>query len=460
MFDDLFQRGRFAEHHLVHRTKITRSGLPSQAADADGRGGIGGTQGAADRVADDDRKVARGVQRAGDQRRWRDARHGVPAQHQEFARHLGAGCIGIALEAARIERARQHGQAHEALPDRPAELEHNHRMLKLLDAVAELDQPGADRGIGDAFEIARNQLVGNAEAGGDGADVVLDEGTVIARIGRFKELNIGAWRQRDQAAWLHADLQHAARGRSVVQARDRSVGIADEPGEQGRDLGLHQRRILVLIEFVQPEQDRREPGDAAQLPGGERLEQMRDVSGGHPDRIERNRRQRVARPTRVGVVGDPPPAHVELDAGPHAPAVADLAMEISRHLFAVEKIDRQGWEAGTSINGAQPGEALTTFYHRSKRQRLKPVEVGDARSIRTVGPTPPQIMQPIPHRRIGMQRTRLNPGTDRVRHEALHGGSDPGVVAGIRVVQLPQEEAPTDQLATPPMDGRARLETS
>jgi hypothetical protein len=33
------------------------------------------------------------------------------------------------------------------------------RALELLNAATELDQPGADRGIGDAFKAARDQLV-------------------------------------------------------------------------------------------------------------------------------------------------------------------------------------------------------------------------------------------------------------------------------------------------------------
>ena len=74
----LLQHRRLAEHDLVHRAEVPRGGLAAEAADADGRGLIGGAQRAADRVADDEREVARGVQRAGDDRRRRQAGDGWP----------------------------------------------------------------------------------------------------------------------------------------------------------------------------------------------------------------------------------------------------------------------------------------------------------------------------------------------------------------------------------------------
>ena len=46
------------------------------------------------------------------------------------------------------------------------------RFCELLDPAAELDQPGADRRIGDALQIARDQLVGQPESRRDGAQVV------------------------------------------------------------------------------------------------------------------------------------------------------------------------------------------------------------------------------------------------------------------------------------------------
>jgi hypothetical protein len=61
---ELFERRRLAQHDLVHSAEIARGGLPSQPTHAGRRGLIGGAQGAADGVADNEREVARGMQRS------------------------------------------------------------------------------------------------------------------------------------------------------------------------------------------------------------------------------------------------------------------------------------------------------------------------------------------------------------------------------------------------------------
>jgi len=105
---------------------------------------------------------------------------------------------------------------------------HFGRILQLLDAPAELEEASADRGIGDAFEVAGNELVGHAEARGDGAEMVLDEGAVVAGIGRIGELDVRAGRQRNEAPGLHADVEHAVDGAAGIEAGDRPVRVADE----------------------------------------------------------------------------------------------------------------------------------------------------------------------------------------------------------------------------------------
>ena len=65
----------------------------------------------------------------------------------------------------------------------------------MLDPPTKRDEADADRGIGHAFEVAGHELVGNAEFGGDGADLVLDEGAIVVGVGR-----IGNWTSAPDAA--------------------------------------------------------------------------------------------------------------------------------------------------------------------------------------------------------------------------------------------------------------------
>lgn len=121
---------------------------------------------------------------------------------------------------------------------------------------------------------------------------------------------------------------------------------------------------------------------------------------------------------------------VELDAGADAGAIADLAMQIGRHLLAVEKIDGKRYSV-VRIDEAKPREALAAFDHCPERERLEPVEVGEACRIGAVGPAVPERVQPFAHSRIGMPRTRLDAGADGVGDDPLDGGGDPRIVARV-----------------------------
>ena len=306
---------------------------------------------------------------------------------------------------------------------------HHHVVLQLLDAAAELDQPGADRGIGDALQVARDQLVGQAQPGRDGAQVVLHEGRVGVVLGRVREADVGAGRQRDQAAGLHAHGQRAA-GVGAGKPARRAVGIGDEAGEQRRDLGLHQRGVLELVELVQPQQHRREPGDPAQLARGERLEQMQAIGGGDADRVHAEGPERIARAGGRHPVGDPATGRVELDAGADARPAADLAMQVQRHLLAIQKLDVEG-NGGGVAGHAQPGEALAALDHRAHGHGLQPVEIRQPVRGGVIGPAQPERLQPLAHRPVGMGGLRLDPGADDIADQAVHRRRDPRVVPRI-----------------------------
>ena len=262
----------------------------------------------------------------------------VELRRQPFAAEIG---VRVPVEVPRGQIAGQHRQPHEPLPDRAAEQMHDHVVLQLLDAAAELDQPGADRGIGHALQVARDQFVGQAQPRRDGAQVVLHEGRVGVVLGRVRKADVGAGRQRDQAAGLHAHGQRAA-GVGAGEPARRAVGIGDEAGEQRRDLGLHQRGILELVELVQPQQHRREPGDPAQLARRERLEQVQAIGGGDAERVHAERPQRIARAGGQDPVGDPATGGIELDARADPRPAADLAVQVHGNLLAIQKLEVEG----------------------------------------------------------------------------------------------------------------------
>ena len=350
----------------------------------------------------------------------------VELRRQPFAAEI---CLRVPVEVPRGQVAGQHREPHEPLPDRAAEQVHHHVVLQLLDAAAKLDQPRADRGIGDALQVARDQLVGQAQPGRDGAQVVLHEGRVGVVLGGVREADVGAGRQRDQAAGLHAHGQRAA-GVGAREPARRAVGIGDEAGEQRRDLGLHQRGVLELVELVQPQQHRREPGDPAQLTRRERLEQVQAIGGGDAERVHAERPQRIARAGGQDPVGDPATGGIELDARADPRPAADLAVQVHGNLLAIQKLEVEG-NAGGVAHHAQPGEALAALDHRAHGHGLQPVEIRQTIRGGVIGPAQPERLQPLAHRPVGMGGLRLDPGADDIADQAVHRRRDPRVVPRI-----------------------------
>ena len=78
-------------------------------------------------------------------------------------------------------------------------------MLELLAAAAELEQPGADRGVIHAGQVAGQLLVGDPHAGGDRAQLHAHERLVAgAHVGGSRELHVLAGQQHLHGAGLEA----------------------------------------------------------------------------------------------------------------------------------------------------------------------------------------------------------------------------------------------------------------
>jgi hypothetical protein len=79
--------------------------------------------------------------------------------------------------------------------------------------------------------------------------------------------------------------------------------------------------------------------------------------------------QRVPWTVPVGMIGNAPAGRVELDAGVDADVATDIAMQVGRHLFAVERSDREG-QTDIHIGEAQPREALRSRSSPGARARM------------------------------------------------------------------------------------------
>ena len=136
-------------------------------------------------------------------------------------------------------------------------------MLKLLDAAAEFDQPGADRRIGDAFKAARDQLVGKPKTRRDGADVALDVSAVIAWISRVGELNIGPGGSGMRLPGSMPTCSTPFTAEPLLRPATVASGSRMKPANSAATLAFTQSRVLILIELMEPQQDGSEPSDAA-----------------------------------------------------------------------------------------------------------------------------------------------------------------------------------------------------
>ena len=128
--------------------------------------------------------------------------------------------------------------------------------------------------------VARDQKLGHAEAGRDGAKLKLRELDCGERLLRRRELHVPPLREELQGAGLKSAFEHAAILLPVERIRPRGVLVDEEAHEHRLDLRVDEKRVFKLIKLREAEKDRREPREAAHLSGGERREEMHHVFGG------------------------------------------------------------------------------------------------------------------------------------------------------------------------------------
>lgn len=302
---------------------------------------------------------------------------------------------------------------------------------KLPDPPLVFEPGGPQTGIGHPLVIARDVLVRHARAGRHGAKVPLDEGRVVLEVRRVGHRHVGFGRQRQQCARLQPHVEHAAGRRAVVLSGRRAGRVLDERREQVADLHLDQGGVLALVQLVDPQEDRGQPRDAAKLPARQRLEQVQHLIGRHADGREGVGGQggeRIARTLRQHGERRSPPLRVELDAGPQPPpGVVPEAVEW--HLFAVDQLHLQRERRGERRAVAEAAEGLAALHHGADGGRRLAVEARHPAGVGVVGESLPQLVQPRPHRGVGVLRARLDAVAHGVRHQGVDGGCDPGIVS-------------------------------
>ena len=188
------------------------------------------------------------------------------------------GAVQSASIVAVRQRAGHLRGGDEPLPHRPAQAGDQQLPLQRLHPPAELQQSGADRGVVDLAEVAGQQLVGEADAGGDRVQLHPHVLGVAAAGGGRGELHVLAGRQvLDHAGLEGLDPAAVGVGRGLAE-RLLVVRAGDEGGEAGLDLLPHQLGVVVLVEIAQLQDHRREPRHAAHLPRPQPVEQVQHRS--------------------------------------------------------------------------------------------------------------------------------------------------------------------------------------
>jgi hypothetical protein len=223
-----------------------------------------------------------------------------------------------------VERARQHRGLEPAQPDHAAELVHDHAMLQLADAAAELDEFGAQGRVVRLPDVAGDEMIGQPQRGRDRQQrAVLERLVAAADIGRGRELHVLARQQHLHRAGLEARNGGAVEIRLGLSHHGLfGRGLGDEAREHRRGLLPVELGVVVLVEQEQPHHGRRDMRQSPDLARIDRPVDVQHVGRRHAHRL-RDHRSLVGAVTRMPaaeVVGHPPPDPVELD--PAADAVA------------------------------------------------------------------------------------------------------------------------------------------
>ena len=115
-------------------------------------------------------------------------------------------------------------------------------------------------------------------------------------------------------------------------------GPGDEAREHRRDLLPVELGVIVLVEQPQPDHGRSDPWHAPDLALGDRVEEVADLIGRHPDQLAHTALAHVARVRAVEVVGDPSADPVELDPEDDLVAIGQRLALPERQMFRGEHL--------------------------------------------------------------------------------------------------------------------------
>ena len=181
----------------------------------------------------------------------------------------------------------------------------------------------------------------------------------------------------------------------------------------------HQLGRIVLLNFVQLNEDFCEPGFAAVLPGADRPKDMQHFRGRNPLRL-------IVHPLNVvrGVLGIHPvrqpllrpngAAGAELNPAPHVRGAEFLVLP-QWDMLSLDELNLQ--RNSKPVGGApraQSGKHLPRLDRFPARQRLQAVKIGHAGGIRFVRPRRPGRMKCFANPRVRVLRLRNNSRADRV----------------------------------------------
>ncbi|MDT4837394.1 hypothetical protein FQZ97_711240 [compost metagenome] len=356
-----------------------------------------------------------------------------------------------------VQRTGQECHVHPGCPHRPAKLVDVHAELELLQAPAELVENHPNDAVVDVAQIAGKQLIGHPRPHGRSLKLLPHEvRVVVASLRRLGELHLLARQQ-----FLHgAGLQTHHGGEAVaVHARRAAVnGInrrhvtrvrpGDEACEQVGDLLTEEHRVVEVVQRTQPQQYTREPGNAAQLPGLQRLENVQHFAGrnAHQLVVARGDHRVVSGVAAIHPVRHPLAQDVELNTSPDQVAVARHLVLLDGHELCGQQLQLQGDSQPVFLPpGPHPNEALAALLDHPRYQGLLAIEVGALVGVRLVSPVHPQFQQQAAQCLVLRCWHRNDARADEVAHPGVDGTAGVGVVARRSAGALAQQRQRRDR---------------
>ena len=197
-----------------------------------------------------------------------------------------------------------------------------------------------------------------------------------------------------------------------------------------RDLLAVEFGVVVLIEQEQLHDAGGEAGDATQLSGIDRIDDVHDLGGRHPHDVARKPGiGHVAGMPAQEVVGHAPSDRIELDAlADYVAAGHDLVAIERQHLRGEHLQLQRHREPVLRAAWAEAKEHLARDEHLAGGAALQAIKVRETFSVGFVGPVEPELLDLRLERRILDQGRRLDAGAHHIARPALDR------VGGIAVV--------------------------